>query len=166
MAGATQPRPRRGGGLKGKAMRLAMVFLGSLLLAAAPARRGAEELGWMSGRWLAQSGERWTEEHWTRPRGGVMLGTGLSGRGGEADNWEFMRIAPDAEGALTFWGSPNGQPAVPFRLVSLSAGEAIFENPAHDFPTRIVYRRTGSGMTATVSGPNGANPQTWRYKRR
>jgi uncharacterized protein DUF6265 len=133
---------------------------------AAPAgRTEVAALAWLSGSWATEgegSGGRWTEERWTPPRGGMMLGTGLSG-GDKADNFEFMRIAADAEGVISFWGSPNGQKPVPFRLVSASAGEAVFENPEHDFPTRIAYRRSGNVLTATVSGPGGSGEQSWRY---
>jgi Domain of unknown function (DUF6265) len=144
----------------------------ALALAAAAAPAAADgpadlgELEWLAGIWVAETGRSWTEERWAPARGGVMLGTSLSGKGEAASGYEFMRIAADGEGRIAFWGAPEGKPAVPFRLVSAQRGEAVFENPTHDFPTRIVYRRTGSGMTATVSGPDGANRQTWRYKRR
>ena len=144
----------------------------AMALALVPAPAAAEgpadlsPLGWLAGIWVAETGTSWTEERWAPARGGVMLGTSLSGKGDAASGYEFMRIAADAEGRIAFWGSPGGAPPVPFRLVSSDGDEAVFENPEHDFPTRIVYRRTGFGMTATVSGPDGANRQTWRYKRR
>ena len=142
----------------------------ALALAAAPAAaEGPADLAaveWLAGIWATETGSRWTEERWAPPRGGVMLGTSLSGKGDVASSYEFMRITADAGGRIAFWGAPGGKPAVPFRLISADRSEAVFENPGHDFPTRIVYRRTGSGMTATVAGPNGANRQTWRYKRR
>jgi hypothetical protein len=136
-----------------------------LLIAAAPGH-GAAELGWMSGSWISETGGGWTEESWSEPRAGMMLGTGRSGRGGELRDWEFMRIAPDADGALAFWGSPKGAPAVPFRLVSLDATEAVFENRSHDYPQRIVYRREGKALVATVSLADGSNAASWRYRRR
>lgn len=43
---------------------------------------------------------------------------------------------------------------VAFRLISHESGRAVFENPAHDFPTRIIYRRNDDGsMTARIEGP-------------
>jgi hypothetical protein len=148
------------------------IMLIALALASAAAPAAAEgpadlgELEWLAGIWVTETGRNWTEERWAPARGGVMLGTSLSGKGGAASGYEFMRIAADGEGRIVFWGAPEGKPAVAFRLVSTERGEAVFENPQHDFPTRIAYQRTGSGMTATVSGPNGANRQSWRYKRR
>ena len=136
-----------------------------LLAAAAPGKADVSRLAWLSGRWVSEDGERWTEESWTRPRGGMMLGAGSSGRGNRVRDWEHMRIAPDDEGVLSFWGSPKGRPPVPFKLVSLSADEVVFENPAHDFPTRISYRRAGKELIATISGAGGADARTWRYRK-
>jgi len=136
------------------------------LAAAAPPPPDVDQLAWLSGTWFVEGEDGWTEERWAPPRGGVMLGTSLTGRGETARFYEFMRIAADGEGRLTFWASPSGGTPVPFRLTSMSESEAVFENPENDFPKRIVYRRSGRVLTATISGVGGANPQTWRYELR
>lgn len=121
----------------------------------------AFELGWMSGHWVqAGPGEAWTEEYWTEPRDDIMLGTGLSGKGLRVTSFEFMRI----QGA-DFWGSPQGETPVAFRIVEMERNFVVFENPKHDYPTRISYRRDGKMLIATTSGPGGSNPQTWRYRK-
>jgi hypothetical protein len=145
---------------------MAIAAAAALLVAAAPERADVSRLAWLSGSWVSEEGERWTEESWTAPRGGMMLGAGSSGRGEYVRDWEQMRIAPDEAGVLSFWGSPKGAPAVPFRLVSLGETEAVFENPQHDFPQRIVYRRDGHGLVATISAKDGSNAMSWRYRRR
>jgi hypothetical protein len=151
-------------------MRAAVLLIGLGVLlptagATVPPPLPVDTLAWMSGDWVEEKGGRWTEERWSRPRGGVMLGTSLSGRGGEAGDHEFIRIAADADGTLTYFASHRGSAAVPFRLTSGGAAQAVFENPAHDYPTRIAYSRQGEVLTATVSGPGGANPMSWRYRR-
>ena len=133
--------------------------------AAAPPGRVAQ-LGWMAGDWIEEKGGAWTEERWAPPRAGVMLGTTLSGTGDRATEFEFVRIAADARGAVDYWASPEGRSAVPFRLISASAAAAVFENPKHDYPTRIAYRREGAMLVAEISGPGGAHPMRWRYRRR
>ena len=148
-------------------MRILIALAAAILLgAAAPSGPDAGRLGWLSGSWINENGERWTEESWSAARGGMRLGTGRSGRGATVRDWEFMRIAPDSDGVLAFWGSPKGAPAVPFRLVSLTATEAVFANPSHDYPQRIVYRRDGPALVATISAADGSNATSWRYKRR
>lgn len=144
----------------------AMAMLAAVFLAGADEERDAGDLAWLAGDWAVEEAGRWTEERWAGPRGGVMLGTSLSGRGDRATGFEFMRIAAGADGALAFWGSPGGSPAVPFRLVRASGTEAVFENPAHDYPQRIVYRREGDLLTATISAIDGTGARSWRYARR
>jgi hypothetical protein len=137
-----------------------------LLIGAAPEAERAEDLGWLAGSWVAEeTGGAWTEERWAKPRGGVMLGTSLSGKGGEAGWFEFMRIAKGEDGRLAFHASPGGAAASAFPLVASGAREVTFENPAHDSPTRIAYRREGKVLNATISGPGGAKPRTWRFRK-
>src|SRR3954452_7193550 len=125
----------------GKGAALGLLALSGVAAASPPAR--VSQLAWMAGDWVEAKHGAWTEERWAPPRGGVMLGTTLSGKGGRATEFEFTRIAADGSGAIDYWASPEGRPAVPFRLVSASAHAAIFENPRHDYPTRITYRREG-----------------------
>ena len=146
---------------------LAGVMLAGAIAASPPAQppAAAASFEWISGTWVARDGDKWTEERWAPPRGGVLMGTSLAGIGERAEAYEFMRIAPDKDGVVSFWGSPGGAPPVGFKLVSSAANSAVFENPAHDFPTRIAYRRDGEVLTATISGPGGLGLQSWRYER-
>jgi hypothetical protein len=133
--------------------------------APAPAVQVAD-LGWLRGNWISETRQGWTEEMWTSPRGGMMLGLNRSGKSERASGFEFMRIAADAAGRISFWASPAGGAAVPFRLVSSGPREAVFENVKNDYPTRIVYRRTGATLAATISGAEGSKPMSWTFRRR
>lgn len=146
----------------GRTALLAAAFVSLTGFTLAPGDRPS----WLSGHWVHESKDRssWTEESWLA-RGDMMVGVGMSGSGETARSYEYMRIAKDKDGVVTFWGSPQGSKPVPFRMVWLGAAEVAFENPAHDFPTRISYRRDGDVLIATVSGPGGSKPQTWRYRR-
>ncbi|MBA3676889.1 MAG: hypothetical protein H0W74_05730 [Sphingosinicella sp.] len=138
--------------------------MAGFLAAAAPAPQ-VGDLGWLAGAWVSENDEGWVEEQWTDARGGTMLGTNRSGKGEKATGYEYMRIAADDRGAIQFWGSPSGAPPVAFPLVSIKDREATFENPAHDYPTRIVYRLEKDVLVGTVSGPEGKNPLSWTFKR-
>lgn len=142
-----------------------------VMAAAAPATAGSgaksvAQLAWLSGDWVSERDGRWAEEQWSTPRGGLMLGTGRSGKGERATGFEFMRIALDRGGKVVFWGSPGGSAPVPFHLVEAGARSVAFANPNHDFPKRISYRRNGDTLTAVVSGDTSANTQAWTYRRR
>ena len=40
-------------------------------------------------------------------------------------------------------------------MIFISGLEFIAENPAHDFPQRIQYRRIGEKLYASIEGKNG-----------
>lgn len=140
-----------------------IILAAGLCLIASPVL--AADFAWMTGCWEEKTGTRWTEECWTVPRGGMLMGSGRTGEGADVKSYEFMRIAPDADGVPVFWGSSGGKTPVPFRLVREGAGEAVFENPAHDYPVRVRYWREGETLNAETLGADGKNAMTWRYAR-
>lgn len=149
--------------------RVAVAAVAVLLGASAPIGTRSDavgRLGWLSGDWVSEANGRWTEEQWSAPRGGLMLGLGRSGKAARAMGFEFMRIALDDNGTVIFWGAPGGSSAVPFALVEESADTVTFANPRHDFPKRISYRRSGDTLVATVTGDDPANAQSWTYQLR
>lgn len=135
------------------------------LLCAATGPQPTDGLGWITGRWVQEEGGRWAEESWTDARGGVLLGTSKTGHDRVLTGFEFMRIAPDRQGRVHFYGSPQGTPGVAFRLVSSGDRSAVFENALHDYPQRISYRREGDVLTATISDIEGKKAVSWRFQR-
>ena len=119
----------------------------------------------LAGCWEQRKGERWTEECWTGPRGGLMIGSGRIGKGDKVNHWEWMRIERGADGVLTFYGSPKGAPAVGFEATEASDQKITFVNASHDYPQRVRYVAAAGGIDAEVSLANGSKPQRWRYRR-
>jgi hypothetical protein len=125
---------------------------------AAPSQGQAQEpkpsvqnLAWLSGCWERTQGKRYVEEYWTKVAGGSMLGVSRTLNDGRTTEFEFLRIHED-KGEVFYTAKPSRQPEASFKLVSLKDREAIFENPAHDFPQRIIYRRTGEALAARIEG--------------
>jgi hypothetical protein len=152
-------------------MRHARVLVVSVLsclgVAAAETRGGTPrlaDLAWMAGSWASQEGGKTSEEHWTKPAGGMMLGLHRDLDGTKAA-FEFLRIEESA-GKVTYLASPQGKPATPFTLVETAAQRAVFANPEHDFPQRILYWREGESLCAAVEGPmNGETvSERWCWK--
>jgi hypothetical protein len=138
----------------------------ALLLAAAAPAEGVSSMGWISGAWVERKADgAWTEEYWTPPRGGLMIGAGLTGKGDVVRHFEHMRIAKGSDGKIAFYGMPNGGPAVIFPLVKQSPDHIVFENPGHDYPQRVAYRRSGDRVIATVSLIDGSREGRWEYRR-
>ena len=136
------------------------------------ARKGVEGLAWLSGAWEAEHEQlegvspTWTEEIWTAPRGAMMLGIGRRGQGLRLGMWELLRIEGDEAGKLALYAQPQGDAAVAFPLVRSEGQEAVFENPAHDYPQRIRYRREGDRLTAEISQMDGSDARSWEFRRR
>ena len=139
-----------------------MLALAALLLAAGD--QGAVLPDWMAGCWETRTGTKWTEECWTVPRAGMMMGSGRSGDGEQIRDWEVMQIMI-ADKALTFYGAPSGQNRTPFTLVESEEPGVTFVNAAHDYPQRIRYWRDGGALVAEVALKDGSKARQWRYSK-
>lgn len=133
----------------------------AFLAASAPLRADApvdiEALSWLAGCWSMPHENGFTQEFWLPPAGGAMLGIGRTIRAGRMAEHEFLAIR-EVDGRLAYVARPSGQPQTVFPLVRQTAMELVFENPAHDFPRRIIYRRTPDGIAARIEG--SANGKT------
>jgi hypothetical protein len=112
-----------------------------------------EDLSWMSGDWETASGRQQIDEHWSKVAGGSMMGMSRTVAGGKTVSFEYLRI--EARGAEIYYvAHPRARnPGTDFKLVRLTGDEAVFENLAHDFPKRLLYRRNRDGtLTARVEG--------------
>jgi hypothetical protein len=145
--------------------RLAAATLALLLLAQAPPAARVEDLAWMSGRWLASEDGHWTEEIWSGPRGGTLMGFSWSGEGATIREYEFLRIQSGEDDEIVYLAQPNGGAGIGFYLVRAEGTSATFENPAHDFPQRIRYVRSEDTLTATISAIDGSRARSWTYRK-
>jgi len=118
---------------------------------AEPAAPAADALSWLAGCWSFDRPGGFTEEHWLAPAGGAMLGVSRTVKNGRMTEHEFVAIR-EVDGVLSYVAKPSGQPEAAFAAVSISSTEAVFENMQHDFPQRIIYRKTAGGMTARIEG--------------
>ena len=141
-------------------------MLASLLLLAPAAAATAPMPAFLAGCWEERrADERWTEECWTSPRGGLMIGSGREGSGDTVRHWEWMRIERGADGTMTFYGSPKGAAPVGFKATDADSKSITFVNAAHDYPQRVRYELTASGLDAEVSLADGSKPNRWSYRR-
>jgi len=108
---------------------------------------------------------QWTEECWTDPRGGLMIGSGRDGKGDSIRHWEWMRIERGTDGAVVFYGSPNGATPVGFNAIEADGKSITFVNAGHDYPQRVRYVMTDDGLDAEVSLADGSRPERWNYRR-
>ena len=107
-----------------------------------PGSSGLASLAWLSGVHRMTDGDAVIEEHWTHPGGSVMFGINRTMKGEALAAFEILRIEarPDA---IVYVAQPGGRvPGTEFTLVPQGDPDTFtFENPEHDFPQRIHYRR-------------------------
>jgi hypothetical protein len=59
----------------------------------------------------------------------------------------------------------GAQPRVDKKGNPLPASSVTFENPQHDYPQRIAYTATKSGLAATISRMDGSRPTQYTWDR-
>lgn len=123
-----------------------------LALSIGQAAGGEPSLDWLAGHWCGGSAGEQVDEVWLPEAGGALLGMSRTLRGGKTASFEFMRIATDGK-AARFHVQPNGAPPTVFAQAAGGEDWIRFENPAHDFPNRIEYRREGDALHAWIAGP-------------
>jgi Domain of unknown function (DUF6265) len=119
--------------------------------------------GWMTGAWAKANGESWSDEYWTPPRAGIMIGASRAGEGEKLQFWEHMRIVQE-DGGLAFWAISGDQKPVRFGAVKTTASEIVFENAGHDYPQRIRYWREENELKAQISLIDGSKPTDFSFK--
>ena len=132
---------------------------------ARPARATLQQLAWLPGEWSGRVGSASIEERWTPAGGGAMLAVSRTVADGRLVAFEFLRVV-ERDGGLVYIAQPNGRPPTEFVLTTIEPNAATFENPAHDFPTTIRYRRREDGtLEATISGRGGEKAQQFVFSR-
>lgn len=125
------------------------------------------DIAWLSGSWVGSRSSGATfEERWSPPKGGAMLAISRTvNASGMMSAFEFLRIV-ERDGGLIYVAQPGGAPPTEFVLTELSKTRAVFDNPRHDYPKRIVYELSAEGgLTATIGFMKGGTPRRFEFRR-
>ncbi len=61
---------------------------------------------------------------------------------------------------------PGGADPTEFVLTELTGTRAVFDNPSHDYPKRIVYELSAAdGLSATIGFTEGGSPRRFEFER-
>jgi len=129
-------------------LRFGRPILLAVMASACTAVRAAEcnavdAMGWLLGEWQSSSGEKTIHERWWPQPPGAMEGVGRTMVDETVQLEERLRLEMRGD-SLHYVADVSVNPdAVAFSLASCDEHQWTFENPAHDFPQRILYRRTG-----------------------
>jgi hypothetical protein len=125
-------------------------------------------LAWLEGCWRGSVNQREFREHWMPLRGGLLLGVSQIVMAGKTQGYEYLRLEARPDGVF-YIAVPSGKKEEAFRLTGKTVDKSAdrddeiftFENPAQEFPRRIIYRRASGGwLYAQVEGKlNGVDRQ-------
>jgi hypothetical protein len=116
------------------------------------AATSVNDVGWIAGCWDLTRDNRHIVEQWMPPEGNTMLGMSRTVVDGKTTEWEFLMIRGGPKG-LEYVAKPSGQPEAVFTATAATASDVVFENPAHDFPKKIIYTRKSDALVASIEGP-------------
>ena len=89
-----------------------------------------------------------------------MLGTSRTSRNDSIIEFEQVRIETRPSGVF-YVASPSRQATTEFKATSILDSTVVFENPGHDFPTKIMYRKASAdSIVAGIEGQRGGQTRT------
>lgn len=109
---------------------------------------------WLLGKWERQGtrpGQSAFEE-WTLDSHGTLRGTGITLRGMDTVFVEKLSLVRNDKGYHYTADVPGNPEPTKFQITSYDENGFVSENPEHDFPKKITYTKTESGIVATISG--------------
>ena len=94
-----------------------------------------------------------------------MLGISRTIKEGKLRQFEYLRIV-ERDGGLVYVAQPGGSSPTEFVLTELDGQRAVFDNPRHNSPQRIVYELSDEGLlSATIGFINGGNGTRFEFLR-
>lgn len=119
----------------------------------------SEQMSWVVGTWKISTGNGIIQEDWKIQDDSTLIGRSVFIRNGtdtipqesielsfRNGDWYYMPTV----------AKQNDGKAIPFKVIFIKGTEFISENPEHDFPQRISYRRIKSQLFASIEGRKNA----------
>lgn len=135
---------------------LAFTLILTLFFSCSQPSADISKFSWLSGKWEGSFGEMKTFEEWQPLSGNVMEGRGGVTSGTDTMFAEGIKLEVK-EGELYYTAKVPGNPGpVDFKFKGYTNDTAIFENPEHDFPSRVLYFKNADGsLYAKIDGKRG-----------
>lgn len=114
-----------------------------------------QQASWLLGSWQSELPEGTIVEEWKTLNDSVFSARSFFVSGKDTSFGETITLEQKGEELyyIPVVKDQNQGKPVSFRLTSPAGAELAFENPEHDFPQRIVYRKTAEDSLMTeVSG--------------
>lgn len=148
-------------------MRKSLLFLSALAFPLSAQSRTLVDLHWLAGCWERARPTSRMVELWTPAVNNVMSGTSFSVTDTSQRELEQLRLFARGD-TLIYEAHPSTQMMNEFKSTKITAQEIVFEDPAHDFPQKITYRRAGADSLYAVTEGDRAGrtqPITFAFRR-
>jgi hypothetical protein len=149
----------------GIAMFVSMISLHAQFTAAAdkPSLAGSQKamksISWILGTWKMSMGGSESFEYWKQSTPDSFIGGGFSLNGKDTTFSEKLALAATDSGLFYIADVAHNAAPTYFKMTSQDSMVTVFENPEHDFPTRVVYRRVASdSLHARIEGMRKGKP--------
>jgi hypothetical protein len=115
-----------------------------------------EKMNWLLGNWENEMPEGVLTETWTKENDSTFSGTTYFIINKKDTVHSEAIILTQLNDELVYRPTVKGQnndESVDFKLISESENSFSFENPKHDYPQKIVYKKVNeTSLVATISG--------------
>ena len=125
-----------------------------------------EKMSWLVGEWENKMPEGNLTETWIKANDSTFTGKTLFIK--EKDTIHNEEIVLSQKGETLYYtptviGQNNDEP-IEFKMTNSTEKEFVFENPKHDYPQKIVYKKLNStNLVATISGKQQGKPSSESY---
>ncbi len=123
---------------------------------------------WLAGSWTMDLGPYGImTENWNPQDDSTMTGDGVidsSGKKTPFENFTMQRRGGVTSLVIAVMGQNDNKP-VEFKVTSEDANGFVSENPGHDYPNKIAYKKeSDTSMVATVEGMQGGKPKKEEFR--
>lgn len=120
-------------------------------------------LAWLSGDWVCKSGKAVTTESWSFMNDSTLFGSSVTMENGKMTAEEALRIE-SRNGVVRYIA------VLPLKIATFSFEEKTknsysFVDSENDFPSKITYRKTKSGLLVELEGSEKQQKQNFVKKK-
>ncbi|MCF6128753.1 DUF6265 family protein [Flavobacterium sp. AS60] len=125
-----------------------------------------EKMNWLVGNWEQKLPDGTLKETWTKQNDSTFSGDSYFINTKDTVHFESIKLT-QKDDELTYIatviGQNNDEP-VSFKLTSDADNTFAFENPTHDYPQKITYKKVNeTSLIATISGKQQGKPTSESY---
>lgn len=141
-----------------------LLFILTIVIAGACSPSGPELPIWLDGEWNTNNKSGFMGENWQLENDTLLLGQGMVHIAGQMRVMEETSIFISK--GLMYYGAKvsdqNEGKQILFKARYIEPGHVVFENPGHDFPTRIVYKlKEDNVLEINISGRDKEDSRTF-----